>query len=136
VEVRNVQTKDHEELRADVLIAANGPLSSPKFPNIPGIETFQGVSFHNLRWNASVDFTGKRVAVLGSGSSAIQFIPGLAEIPGVQLTQFIRSGGYFYPKINTEYTALQKFAFRYVPGWMRWNRYQLFLDVSRGRDLC
>ncbi len=104
----------------DILISANGPLSKPLIPDLPGITDFEGVSFHNLRWDASVDFKDKKVAVIGSGSSAVQFIvsmstrwgdhqelmrshltplqPGLAEVPGIQITQFIRSGGFYFPK--------------------------------------
>lgn len=59
---------------ADVLISANGPLSSPTIPNLPGLDKFKGQAFHNLRWRTDVDFTNKRVAVVGNGSSAIQLI--------------------------------------------------------------
>jgi cation diffusion facilitator CzcD-associated flavoprotein CzcO len=83
---------------ADVVISANGPLSTPLLPKIPGIDSFQGISFHNLHWRNDVDFTNKKVAVIGSGSSGIQLVPGVAEIAGVQLVHYVRSGGYFFPK--------------------------------------
>lgn len=105
-----------------------GPLSTPQIPKIRGLDQFEGAYFHNLRWDPTVDFKNKRVAVVGNGSSGIQLIvrppssfwlpsspplssfskvdnsreltwqPGVAEIEGVKLTQFIRSGGYFIPK--------------------------------------
>lgn len=59
---------------ADVIISANGPLSKPTIPRIPGFETFEGKSFHNLRWDSSVELKNKRIAVLGNGSSGIQLI--------------------------------------------------------------
>ena len=59
---------------ADVLISANGPLSTPTFPKLPGLSSFKGIAFHNLRWRSDVDFVNQRVAVVGNGSSAIQFI--------------------------------------------------------------
>ncbi|KAK4686740.1 hypothetical protein P7C73_g3384, partial [Tremellales sp. Uapishka_1] len=126
VHATNVLSGAEIDLTADILISANGPLSKPLIPRLPGIDNFKGVSFHNLKWDSSVNFEGKRVAVIGNGSSGIQFIPGLAAIPGVKLTQFIRSGGFFFPKINPEYTTLQKFAYRWVPGLLSYNRLQLF----------
>lgn len=56
--------------------------------------------------------------------------PGVAAIPGVQLTHFIRSGGYFIPKINDPYSPIAKFAFKWVPGLQRVYRFNLFLEVS------
>lgn len=62
---------------ADVLISANGPLSTPLLPNLPGLSSFKGVYFHNLRWRSDVNFTNKRVAVVGNGSSGIQLVVSL-----------------------------------------------------------
>ena len=61
------------------LISGAGGLSEPKLPDIDGIEAFQGEVFHSARWNHDVDLTGKRVAVIGTGASAIQIVPELAE---------------------------------------------------------
>jgi cation diffusion facilitator CzcD-associated flavoprotein CzcO len=83
---------------SQILISANGPLSSPLIPRIPGRESFQGPAFHNLNWDSTIDFQNKKVAVIGNGSSGIQFIPGLSEIEGCEVVQFIRSGGYYFPK--------------------------------------
>ncbi|ORY91546.1 hypothetical protein BCR35DRAFT_340447 [Leucosporidium creatinivorum] len=121
------------ELIADVLISANGPLSTPLIPKLPGLSSFKGVYFHNLRWRSDVDLTNKRVAVVGNGSSGIQLVPGVAALPGVQLTHFIRSGGYFIPKKNTEYSPLVKFAFRWLPGVQRVYRFTLFLESNAYR---
>jgi cation diffusion facilitator CzcD-associated flavoprotein CzcO len=60
---------------ADVLISATGPLSDPSLPKLPGLETFQGKAFHSSRWDPQVDLTGRDVVVIGTGASAVQFVP-------------------------------------------------------------
>lgn len=72
--VTNVETGVKSIHEAEVLISATGPLAKPLLPDVPGIDSFAGPSFHNLRWDTGVDLTGKRVAVVGNGSSGIQFI--------------------------------------------------------------
>lgn len=79
VHVRNTATGSKTKLHANVLISAAGPLAKPTFPKIPGIDDFQGPYFHNLRWDSSVELEGKRVAVIGNGSSGIQLIVGQGE---------------------------------------------------------
>ncbi|SCZ99348.1 BZ3500_MvSof-1268-A1-R1_Chr7-2g09495 [Microbotryum saponariae] len=130
LEVRDTQSKQIWSFETDVLIGANGPLSTPLIPKIPGLDKFKGHYFHNLRWDEGYGFEGKKIAVVGSGSSAIQFIPGLAALPGAHLTQFIRSGGYFVPKINTPYSHLVQLAFRWIPGFQRLYRFNLFLESN------
>jgi cation diffusion facilitator CzcD-associated flavoprotein CzcO len=66
------------EYEADVLIAATGQLSRPSMPEIPGLDRFEGTLFHSARCDHDHDLTGKRVAVLGTGASAIQFVPAIA----------------------------------------------------------
>jgi cation diffusion facilitator CzcD-associated flavoprotein CzcO len=68
-----------EEILARVLISACGQLGRPAIPALSGAETFAGPAFHSARWDHQVDFTGKRVAVVGTGASAIQFVPRIAE---------------------------------------------------------
>ncbi|KAI5478835.1 hypothetical protein MNV49_004567 [Pseudohyphozyma bogoriensis] len=116
------------EIETDFLISATGPLSTPITPNIPGLETFEGASFHNLRWDPNVVLEDKRIAVVGNGSSGVQMVPGLSQIPGVNLTHFIRSGGFFVPKVNTSYTPLAKWGFRWLPGLRLGHRLQIFLQ--------
>src|SRR6266545_1671598 len=60
---------------ADVLVAATGPLSEPSIPALPGLGDFAGTAFHSARWNHDHDLTGRQVAVVGTGASAIQFVP-------------------------------------------------------------
>lgn len=130
-QTHHVELEDAKGTRStitvNVLISANGPLSSPKLPSIPGQNRFRGLSFHNLHWRKQAgDLRHKRIAVIGNGSSAVQFIPGLAALEGAQVTQYIRSGGYYFPKVNTKYTSSQQAAFRWIPGWRFLHRYLLF----------
>jgi cation diffusion facilitator CzcD-associated flavoprotein CzcO len=74
-----VTTVDGTAASADILIMATGQLSRPKMPNVPGLETFRGQSFHSAEWNHEVDLTGKKVVVVGSGASAIQVVPAIAD---------------------------------------------------------
>lgn len=67
-------------LSAAILVMAVGALSDPVVPNIPGLERFQGAAFHSARWDHTVDLRGKRVAVIGTGASAIQFIPAIQPL--------------------------------------------------------
>ena len=65
----------HETVEADVVIAASGPLSRPAMPRIDGLDSFSGKIFHSARWDHAYPLEGKRVAVIGTGASAIQFVP-------------------------------------------------------------
>ncbi|NKY54295.1 flavin-containing monooxygenase [Nocardia vermiculata] len=94
-------TTDRGELvSARFVIMATGCLSAPKLVEIPGVETFRGRSFHTGNWpEQEVDFTGRRVAVIGTGSSGVQVIPLIAESAG-QLTVFQRTPNYVLPAGN------------------------------------
>ena len=72
---RNVQTDDTFEVVCDVLIAATGALNKPIVPNVPGKDKFQGVQWHSSRWRNDMPLEGKRLAIVGSGSSGIQCVP-------------------------------------------------------------
>ena len=71
-----------ETILSRIVVGCTGPLNKANFPNIPGRETFQGAAFHTARWDHAVDLTGKRVGVIGTGASAIQVIPSIAEKVG------------------------------------------------------
>ena len=102
-----VTTGTGEVLEADVLIPAVGQLSRPSMPDIPGQASFAGQSFHSARWDHSVDLTGKRVAVIGTGASAIQFVPAIQPAAG-QLTVFQRTAPYVVPKPDVRYRRWQR----------------------------
>ncbi|HEY0889145.1 MAG TPA: NAD(P)/FAD-dependent oxidoreductase [Nocardioides sp.] len=119
---------------ARTLIAGPGPLSEPRLPEIEGIEDFQGEVFHSARWNHDVDLAGKRVAVIGTGASAIQIVPEiqktLAETGG-HLDVYQRTAPWIIPRNEHRYSGLEKFAFRHVPGLQRAARTAIYW----GREL-
>jgi cation diffusion facilitator CzcD-associated flavoprotein CzcO len=110
-----------EELEADLLLLGCGQLSRPAWPSIAGRETFAGEAFHSAEWDHSVDLTGKRVAVIGTGASAIQFVPPVAEA-AAELTVFQRTPAYMMPRRNPTYPAAVRAAIRWVPGLQRARR--------------
>lgn len=111
-----VTTSGGETHEADVLVPAVGQLSRPALPPIPGLDTFAGPSFHSAQWRHDVDLTGKRVAVLGTGASAIQFVPRIRRVAR-HVTVFQRSAPYIVPKLDRAYTVAHHAAFRRVPGF-------------------
>jgi cation diffusion facilitator CzcD-associated flavoprotein CzcO len=100
---------------APVLVFGPGPLHEPQIPDVPGLESFQGTSFHSARWRHDHDLTGERVAVIGTGPSAIQFVPRIA--PDVErLTLLQRSPGWILPKADWKTTRLERCIYRRFPG--------------------
>ncbi len=114
VETVDRTTGARETLEADFLVAAVGQLSRPVIPAIPGAGSFNGPAFHSAQWDHSADLTGKRVAVLGTGASAIQFVPGIQPIAG-EVTVFQRSAPYVVPKPDRTYTRTHHRAFARLP---------------------
>ncbi|WP_082392849.1 flavin-containing monooxygenase [Nocardia arizonensis] len=92
---------------ADVLVTACGQLSVPSYPPIPGLHEFSGVMFHSARWDHDHDLTGRAVAVIGNGASAIQFVPHVAE-RARSLTIFQRQAHWISPKPDHEYPRLRR----------------------------
>ncbi|MET9488497.1 NAD(P)/FAD-dependent oxidoreductase [Nocardia sp. NPDC006630] len=110
-----VQTADGNARTADVLISAVGQLSRPALPAITGVESFAGESFHSARWDHGVQLTGKRVACIGTGASAIQFIPEI-QPQVAQLTLFQRTAAWVLPKFDTDYQPIHQRVLLHVPG--------------------
>jgi cation diffusion facilitator CzcD-associated flavoprotein CzcO len=111
-----VATSSGDTFEADVLVPAVGQLSRPALPNIPGLDDFAGPSFHSAQWRHDVDLTGKRVAVLGTGASAIQLVPRIRQTAG-HVIVFQRSAPYVVPKLDRAYTDRHHAAFQRVPGF-------------------
>lgn len=102
--VWQVHCSDGRNFRARALVSACGQLNRPAYPRIPGLESFTGARFHSARWQHEVELAGKRVAVIGTGASAIQFVPEI--VPKVaQLYLFQRSAAYVIPKPDRAYRA-------------------------------
>ncbi|MBC3193448.1 NAD(P)/FAD-dependent oxidoreductase [Pseudonocardia sp. C8] len=116
-----VTADDGRTWTADVLILATGQLNRPVVPDIPGADTFGGHTFHSARWDHEHDLRGRRVAVVGTGASAVQFVPEIAPETG-HLTVFQRSGNWFLPRRNRPFPRWWRAAVRHVPGLQRWRR--------------
>jgi cation diffusion facilitator CzcD-associated flavoprotein CzcO len=110
-----VTSADGGRWEADAVIVATGQLHQPSMPVIEGLDQFAGHSFHSSRWDHDYDLHGKRVAVIGTGASAIQFIPHVAE-QVAQLNVFQRTGNWFMARNNREYPDWFKNLLRRVPG--------------------
>lgn len=106
---------------ADIVVLGAGPLHEPITPKIKGIERFKGKKFHSARWQHDHALQGRRVAVVGTGSSAIQFVPKIQ--PEVShLVLFQRTAPWVLPKPDHAYPPIEKAAFRHVPGFRRMYR--------------
>lgn len=89
---RRVESGETFEVEAEVLISATGALNRPIIPNVPGRDEFKGLQWHSSRWNTEVDLKGKKIAIVGNGSSGIQVIPNIADIEGIEIVQlYVRS---------------------------------------------
>src|SRR4051794_866305 len=101
-------------VRARVLVSGTGPLVEPKLPDFPGLERFAGPAFHSARWDHSVDLRGKRVASIGTGASAIQYVPAIA--PDVsQLYVLQRTPPWVMPHSARPISTWEKRLFRAFP---------------------
>jgi cyclohexanone monooxygenase len=113
------------EVTSTTLIAATGGLSAPKLPDIEGIETFGGHLFHTAHWDHDVDLTGKRVAIIGTGASAIQVIPEIQPVVG-HLDVYQRSAPWVIPKGDHPFTEAQKRRYRRFPFLLRADRAKIY----------
>ncbi|MBC6460394.1 flavin-containing monooxygenase [Actinomadura sp. HBU206391] len=117
------------ELSARVLISACGQLSRPSMPAIEGLGTFAGKGFHSARWDHDYDLTGKRVAVIGTGASAIQFVPPVAERAG-RMHVFQRSAPYVIDKPDRPYAEWERALLRRVPALQALHRAKIYLSYE------
>ncbi|MFE4635992.1 flavin-containing monooxygenase [Streptomyces sp. NPDC056773] len=102
------------DFTADVVVSATGPLSDPKMPEIPGLAGFPGKVFHSARWDHDYDLRGKRVAMIGTGASAIQIVPAIA--PEVErLTLFQRTPPWVMPRTDRAITSVERWLHRQLP---------------------
>ena len=110
---------------ADVLIAATGPLSEPSVPALPGLDSFEGTAFHSARWDHDHDLTGRQVAVVGTGASAIQFVPEIQPRVG-RLRIFQRTAPWVLPRRDRALTGAERRLFRTVPATQRLARSSIY----------
>ena len=105
---------DYSDLTADVLISAAGPLSEPRLPDIPGLAAFPGQVFHSARWDHGARLDGRRVAVVGTGASAIQIVPEI-QPQVARLVLFQRTPAWVLPRRDRVITRPEKWVYRRVP---------------------
>jgi 4-hydroxyacetophenone monooxygenase len=128
-----VQAADGGEdtVTVHAVVSAVGQLNRPSFPDIPGRDSFAGHSFHSARWDHDLDLRGKRVAVIGTGASAVQFVPEIA--PAVEaLSVFQRTPPWLAPTpdYHDEVSAGQRWLYGHVPSYSEWNRFCIFWKMG------
>lgn len=113
-------------LTAEIVVVATGPLSKPSVPRIKGLESFEGVTFHSARWDSDYDLHGKRVAVIGTGASAVQFIPEI-QPEVAKLSVFQRTPPWVIPRWDRSKSVLERGVFRWLPLVQRLARFAVYL---------
>ena len=123
--VWTVTTKGRKKFQARTVILAGGPLADHKLPDIRGIDTYEGHTIHSAAWDDDYDFTGKRVAVIGTGASAVQIVPEL-----VKTAQFVkvfqRTPGWVLPRLDVQMPEAVQSLFAAVPATQELARQALY----------
>ena len=120
-----VEVAGGKPLQARHVVLATGPLNKPLVPDIPGVQDFAGVAFHSNQWRHDVDLQGRRVAVVGTGASAVQFVPEIAK-QASQVHVFQRTAAWVLPRWDQPYGVLRRWAYRWVPGLQRLSRWRVY----------
>ncbi|MBJ7400598.1 NAD(P)/FAD-dependent oxidoreductase [Mycolicibacterium sp.] len=125
-----VELDSGETVTARFLINASGALTIPKPPDIDGVDSFVGVTMHTARWDHSQDLTGKRVAIIGTGASAVQVIPEIASTVE-KLTVFQRTPIWCFPKFDVPLSRAARWAMR-IPGGKSLHRWisQAYVELT------
>ncbi len=121
-----VRVAGGDEYRAQVLVWATGPLSEPSIPDFPGLRDFRGKVFHSARWEHGFDLGGKRVCVVGTGASAVQFVPQIAPVVE-HLYLHQRTPPWVVPRRDRKVSSLRKLAYRKAPSLQRLSRLRVYL---------
>ena len=120
-----IGTRDGKQWRCRHFVMAAGPLHVPSWPNIPGLDRFQGRMFHSARWEHDYDLRGKKVVSIGTGASAIQYVPQVAK-EAQQLYVLQRTPAWLVPRDERQYSRLEKEAFRRFPLLRKLHRARLY----------
>jgi 4-hydroxyacetophenone monooxygenase len=122
-----------ETLEATAVITATGQLNRPRYPDIAGLEDFAGPSFHSARWRHDIDLAGKRVAVIGTGASAFQFVPEIApKVAHLEIFQRTPPWTLPGPNYHRDVPAGKKWLIQHVPFYGKWYRFWLFWRLTDG----
>lgn len=95
VTVEDEKTRTESIIDAEVVISCTGILEQPRYPDIEGVDNFKGEMMHSARWNHQINLAGKRVGVVGNGSSATQFVPIITKDESTKVTQFMRTPSWY-----------------------------------------
>ncbi len=122
---------------ADILVVANGPLAEPAIPELPGLDTFEGTTFHSAAWDHQHDLSGERVAVVGTGASAVQIVPGIQPVAS-RLLLFQRTPPWVLPHPDRPTRTAERALYRMFPPAQRlaragvyWSRELLVLGMVK-----
>lgn len=124
-----VTTEAGDVYEAPILLSALGMFNELNYPDIPGLDSFEGTCFHSARWRHDHDLTGERVAVIGSAASAVQFVPEIAKVVG-HLDLYQRTANWVLPKDDTPFSEEQLESFRQQPEIVRALRAEIFRDLE------
>jgi cation diffusion facilitator CzcD-associated flavoprotein CzcO len=122
----NLTLDDGGTMQADAVVSAVGQLGHPALPAIPGRDEFAGPSWHSARWNHDADIAGRRVAVVGTGASAIQFVPEIAKTAG-HVDVYQRSAPYVLPKNDRSYRDAEQTLYDRLAVARKADRLRIFL---------
>jgi len=114
------------DFRARVLVSAAGALADPTYPDIAGLDSFAGTVMHSARWDASHDLSGEKVAVIGTGASAIQVVPAIQPVVGT-VAVYQRTPAWVVPRTDHPVKPLMQRLYRFVPGFQNLVRAALYL---------
>jgi cation diffusion facilitator CzcD-associated flavoprotein CzcO len=128
--VWRITTTAGDNIECHVLISGTGQLSRPHIPNLLGLESFAGRRFHTARWDHSRDLTGRDVAVIGTGSSAVQAIPRIASVVR-SVAVFQRSPAWVVPKSDHVYRTAEKWMLRNFPLWGFIRRSMIYIGLEK-----
>ncbi len=120
-----------ESIEAEVVVSVVGMFNDLNWPEIPGLDSFAGTSFHSARWDWDHDLEGETVAVIGSAASAVQFVPEIAKQAG-RVHLFQRTANWVMPKLDDPYTEEQRERFRTDPKVSLAVRDQIYQGVDKG----
>ena len=124
-DVSAVSVAGRTAYRARTVVLASGPLSDHKWPDVRGLDTYEGRKIHSARWDHDYDFTGKRVAVVGTGASAVQIVPELVK-QAEFVKVFQRTPGWVIPRMDIATPGRAQELFAKVPAVQRLARQALF----------
>ncbi|KAJ1308236.1 hypothetical protein OPQ81_003951 [Rhizoctonia solani] len=121
--LRDSGTKESREVKAKLVISAIGVFKHPHWPDIPGIDTFQGKLLHAQRWDHSVGLGGKRVGLIGNGCAGSQILPVISEDGSTTVVNFCRTPSWYIPRPQMRVSPVVQWVFRHVPFALKSVRY-------------